>query len=85
MEAAGVTACPSGYVGPLSCREHLNEEKTSFKNSFLYHAVTLGTSWHHCAVAENIADRHTHTHTHTHTETKYCNPCCACMPRVNKL
>ena len=23
-------------------------------------------------------------HRHTHTQTKYCNPCCACKPRVNK-
>jgi len=22
-------------------------------------------------------------HTQTHTQTKYCNPCCACAPRVN--
>ena len=28
-------------------------------------------------------DRHTHTHTHTHTQDNYCNPRCACMPRVN--
>ena len=28
-------------------------------------------------------DRQTHTHTHTDTQTKYCNPCCACAPRVN--
>ena len=29
-------------------------------------------------------DTHTHTHTHTHTDTqtKYCNPRCACAPRV---
>ena len=30
-------------------------------------------------------DRHTHTHTHTHTQDNYCNPRCACAPRVNKL
>ena len=33
------------------------------------------------------ADRHTHTHTyihtHTHTQEDYCNPLCACAPRVN--
>ena len=31
------------------------------------------------------ADRHTHTHTyiHTHTRDDYCNPLCACAPRVN--
>ena len=27
----------------------------------------------------------TYTHTHTHTQTNYCNPCCACAPRVNYL
>ena len=26
----------------------------------------------------------THTHTHTHTRDNYCNPLCACAPRVNK-
>ena len=26
----------------------------------------------------------THTHTHTHTQDNYCNPRCACTPRVNK-
>ena len=26
---------------------------------------------------------HTHTHTHTHTQSKYRNPCCAWVPRVN--
>ena len=26
----------------------------------------------------------TDTHTHTDTQTKYCNPRCACAPRVNK-
>ena len=25
----------------------------------------------------------THTHTHTHTQDNYCNPLCACTPRVN--
>ena len=25
-----------------------------------------------------------HTHTQTHTQTKYCNPRCACAPRVNE-
>ena len=25
----------------------------------------------------------THTHTHTHTQNDYCNPRCACAPRVN--
>ena len=25
----------------------------------------------------------THTHTHTDTQAKYCNPRCACVPRVN--
>ena len=25
-----------------------------------------------------------HTHTHTHTQDDYCNPLCACTPRVNK-
>ena len=31
------------------------------------------------------ADRHTdrQTHTHTHTRDNYCNPLCACAPRVN--
>ena len=24
-----------------------------------------------------------HTHTHTHTQDNYCNPRCACTPRVN--
>ena len=28
---------------------------------------------------------HTHTHTHTHTQDNYCNPRCACVPRVKKL
>ena len=26
----------------------------------------------------------THTHRHTHTQNNYCNPRCACTPRVNK-
>ena len=36
-----------------------------------------------------VTDTHTHTHTHTHadthtdTQTKYCNPRCTCVPRVN--
>ena len=35
------------------------------------------------------SDRHTdtyiHIHTHTHTRDNYCNPLCACAPRVNKI
>jgi len=31
-----------------------------------------------------VTDTHTHTDTHTDTQTKYCNPPCACAPRVNK-
>ena len=27
----------------------------------------------------------THAHTHTHTRDNYCNPLCACAPRVTKL
>ena len=30
-----------------------------------------------------LSNRHTDTHTDTHTQTKYCNPRCACAPRVN--
>ena len=30
------------------------------------------------------ADRHTNTYIHTHTQDDYCNPLCACAPRVNK-
>ena len=26
----------------------------------------------------------TNTHTHTHKKNDYRNPCCACVPRVNK-
>ena len=29
-------------------------------------------------------DTHTHTHTHTDRQNDYCNPRCACAPRVNK-
>ena len=32
--------------------------------------------------SEMLSNRHTHTH--TDTQTKYCNPRCACAPRVNK-
>ena len=32
--------------------------------------------------ARAVTDRKTHTH--THTQSKYCNPHCACAPRVNK-
>ena len=34
-----------------------------------------------------LSNRHTHTQTHIHadTQTKYCNPHCACGPRVNKM
>ena len=28
-------------------------------------------------------DTHTHTHTHKDRQTNYCNPRCACVPRVN--
>ena len=31
---------------------------------------------------ETDRQTHTHTHTHTDTQTKYCNPRCACAPRV---
>ena len=31
-----------------------------------------------------VTDTHTDTHAHTDTQTKYCNPRCACVPRVNK-
>ena len=39
--------------------------------------------------SEMLSNRHTHTHTHTHrhthrhTDQLYCNPRCACTPRVN--
>ena len=29
------------------------------------------------------SDRHTYIHTDTHTRDNYCNPRCACAPRVN--
>ena len=41
-----------------------------------------------CSDRHRQTDKHTHTHTHTHTRThtrdNYCNPLCACTPRVNK-
>ena len=42
-----------------------------------------------CAYCQNSVCRQTyihtdtHTHTHTHTRDNYCNPLCACAPRVN--
>ena len=31
-----------------------------------------------------VPDTQTHRHTDTHTQNDYCNPRCACAPRVNK-
>ena len=51
------------------------------------HAESISVScWTgNCARCQIRANRHPHTHTHTHphTQPKYCNPRCACAPRVN--
>ena len=36
-------------------------------------------------VAENVVTDKRTDNTHTHTQTKYHNPRCTCMPRVNEL
>ena len=35
------------------------------------------------ACSDRHTDTHTYTHIHTHTRDNYCNPLCACAPRVN--
>ena len=35
------------------------------------------------ACVQTYRQTHTHTHTHTHIRDNYCNPLCACAPRVN--
>ena len=36
-----------------------------------------------CAYCQNSVHRQTDRQTHTHTRENYCNPRCACVPRVN--
>ena len=75
----------------VSKKKRSNFRIRQFKEKFYFNIVanlTLNTMVsfiiHLIARTARIACPDRHTHRHTHTQDNYCNPRCACTPRVNK-
>ena len=64
-----------------SCETKYFQRKYFQPSSAAEVSIVCGTNNH--VKSEMLSN--TQTHRHTQTQTKYCNPRCACTPRVNEL
>ena len=79
------------HIGFLACFHAISLERSRFSKiaTLLFLAlvalkllVSLISRLVACS-PRIVVDTHTHTHRHTDTQNDYCNPRCACAPRVN--
>ena len=61
--------------------KHFQRKSLNFRPSSAAEKVGIVCGTNNLVKSEMLGDRHTDTH--TDTQTKYCNPRCACAPRVN--
>ena len=73
-------AVPTGNA-LASQRSIFRENRLNFRPSSAAVKVSIVCGTNNHVKSEMLSNAHTHTH--TDTQTKYCNPRCACAPRVN--
>ena len=66
----------------FACFHGISLKRSRFRKIIIQVRVVLKTLMGRLEPCSARIDRQTERDTHTHTQTKYCNPSCACTPRV---